>query len=1213
MNIFVLKKIYKKIPVIISLLVNLLSFSQDKPVDHYSLIKGINTNNNLNAGTVKFNIPLYNIEVGDLTLNSNLEYESTGFLPIFQPGIAGINWNVNLIGKIVREVNNVSLERDVTLYNLEYSSPGGNQPDYHDCIKPQDVKNFGFTKKDLMTNPALIINSPNQRYNPDKFYFDFFGYKGYFVFDNEAKPIVYCENANLKVLTSGISCQSVYMPIDFSEFVIVDEKGNEFYFGGDYKTLDVNYTESKYTYNYTDYNNISDSKNYVAKTRTNYTTGWNLKKVKLYDGKEIIVNYQDQQQNILTSFSQEGLKNPKDLIFLNDFPQNSILEANNLSVSTLTKKSTSQTENTGHQGFPLSSTVQISETTYYTKEAVVQNIIIPDIASINFHFNKSQNTLEKFRNYISSIEVKDAHNRLIDLYNFEMVDYGLVHKRTFLKSFKKNQLENYSFDYQKVSDFPDYSGAVNKMGYWLDNDDAGLLKKIYLPTKGYVLYFYEPNTAHYKYTRTGQNYNDFSIVEEINNNVGGVRLSQQIETSLDNQGYIKTKYYYVRDDGKSSGIVEDSTPKNSSTSFGYFDQNNLSYAYTIYSSYYYGNRVKYSNVIIKTEKGEIKYDFTDHFSNPDQKTMNIYVNGCGYNPTYNPFIYKNKERGRVKRIRQYTTNKKLLLDTQYTYTNFLDNLSNLQNVNDACTDCKITDDRYYVFLKGHHIINSGYNCTGIGYMYVPILPVLLKSKNTKEYLDDNKIIESAIEYKYNGHYLYWHPHPREIIMTTPLGITKSNIYYPGDLLLENPTCIINYCVDNNLTGERFLTYKNLSAENINIPVITTSTNIHEKKSLLEKIIKKNTSTSDKWRVTEELESALDSDFTSIGSVSTIKKIEYQLYDNRGNIIQQQNNQGIFETIIWGYNQTKPIVKIIGGTYSQIMQAFNLDPNSNISYLQLDIVSKSNSDADENTEVMLHLALDNFKKHPELSAYLISTYTYDPLIGLSSETTPSGAKTLYKYDSFNRLSKVSDQNNKSMQKYYYNYTNQLQYPATFFSSEISQTFTRDNCGGRPSGSYLGLNYNYTVPEGSYASTISQVDADQKAQADLIQNGQSLANQYAACLTAYCSFQPIFVTAQQSEIFKLTQNKFHFRVYIRTYQISRNWYEWSNIGTIPIECKPATTWEFTYVETPAGSLYPNPNRTWQIRLNQNGYVSVKLLSGSLGSQYYDGAYFNFEYQK
>ncbi|WP_170835765.1 RHS repeat domain-containing protein [Chryseobacterium wanjuense] len=137
-------------------------------------------------------------------------------------------------------------------------------------------------------------------------------------------------------------------------------------------------------------------------------------------------------------------------------------------------------------------------------------------------------------------------------------------------------------------------------------------------------------------------------------------------------------------------------------------------------------------------------------------------------------------------------------------------------------------------------------------------------------------------------------------------------------------------------------------------------------------------------------------------------INYTLYDNKGNLLEYTDGQNIPTTIVWGYNQTLPIAKIVGAFYSSISQ-----------FLQ-DIINKSNLDTDTTSEQTLIDALDELRKKPEMSNYQITTYTHNPLVGVTSITPPSGIRETYIYDSSNRLKQVIDSNGKILKENEYNY-------------------------------------------------------------------------------------------------------------------------------------------------------------------------------------------------
>ncbi len=143
------------------------------------------------------------------------------------------------------------------------------------------------------------------------------------------------------------------------------------------------------------------------------------------------------------------------------------------------------------------------------------------------------------------------------------------------------------------------------------------------------------------------------------------------------------------------------------------------------------------------------------------------------------------------------------------------------------------------------------------------------------------------------------------------------------------------------------------------------------------------------------------------------ELTYDQYDSKGNLLQYTTKDGITTSIIWGYNTTQPIAKITGATYAQV------------SSLASAIIAASDTDAAaavNNDETSLLNALDNFRKASALSAYQITTYTYDPLIGVRSITPPSGIREVYLYDTANRLKEIRENNatGKILKEFKYNY-------------------------------------------------------------------------------------------------------------------------------------------------------------------------------------------------
>lgn len=151
-----------------------------------------------------------------------------------------------------------------------------------------------------------------------------------------------------------------------------------------------------------------------------------------------------------------------------------------------------------------------------------------------------------------------------------------------------------------------------------------------------------------------------------------------------------------------------------------------------------------------------------------------------------------------------------------------------------------------------------------------------------------------------------------------------------------------------------------------------------------------------------------------------KEIEYDFYDSNGNLVQytlepDAAGSGRTVTVIWGYNKTQPIAKIEDATYAQVS-----------SYIT-DIVNYSIADANpppdttpEQAELDLIDRLDAFRKTAQLSGFQFTTYTYDPLIGVTSVTPPSGIRKIYISDTANRLKEIKDINENILKEFKYKY-------------------------------------------------------------------------------------------------------------------------------------------------------------------------------------------------
>ena len=270
----------------------------------------------------------------------------------------------------------------------------------------------------------------------------------------------------------------------------------------------------------------------------------------------------------------------------------------------------------------------------------------------------------------------------------------------------------------------------------------------------------------------------------------------------------------------------------------------------------------------------------------------------------------------------------------------------------------------------------------------------LTNSINKDYYDSNgneKILTTTSDYTYN---------------LTNLKLKSSRTTYPDNSVSE---ISYNYASDKNNT---YLIANNI----IGVPLETVATKKANPQDMGKTISKIETiyplNQSEANQKTSGL--PLPAEVKSTDLLNTAStEITYNQYDSKGNLQQYTTKDGIPTAIVWGYNQAQPIAKIVGATYAQV------------SSLAAAIISASDLDAsDPSNEAALITALDNFRKDSTMANYQISTYTYDPLIGVTSITPPSGIREVYLYDSANRLKEIREgsQTGKLLKEFKYNYKN-----------------------------------------------------------------------------------------------------------------------------------------------------------------------------------------------
>lgn len=131
------------------------------------------------------------------------------------------------------------------------------------------------------------------------------------------------------------------------------------------------------------------------------------------------------------------------------------------------------------------------------------------------------------------------------------------------------------------------------------------------------------------------------------------------------------------------------------------------------------------------------------------------------------------------------------------------------------------------------------------------------------------------------------------------------------------------------------------------------------------------------------------------------QVYFEAYDRQGNLQSSHKINDVSETYLWGYNSQYPVARIVGADYNTVK------PFLNQSILDSPLNDQQLRD---------YLA----GLRPKLPAAIITYYTYNPQIGMTSETDATGKTVYYEYDDMGKLRLIKDKDGKILRYFDYQY-------------------------------------------------------------------------------------------------------------------------------------------------------------------------------------------------
>lgn len=1038
----------------------------------------------LYSGNVNINIPVQKIQEGDLSLDIGLNYDATGVLVNNISGIVGQNWYLNAGGSITRKIKGMWFDElsHKSVYVPEANTTTAPLP-LGGAFEPYE-RGFFHVKKLLTPNywstpeylRHMVSRMSYSTYNnnptydilsyaeigsafkwdtePDIFYFSFFGKSGYFFMGedgkwkvsskNNLKVVDYNENTDLINPVEGITKHSAGTPVPMSrdykrksigKLTLIDDKGFQYIFGdNDVKSMEINlggYYDSKYAWPY------------VMK--------WNLKKVidpngiLLFNfdyktGEYFLENLScdsrfDISSSVEAQYNSTGFTVADSQVYTQWFRL--------YKASGYFYKPSYLKKITSNNGENITFEYQINDNIKYTNSN--NPLFLPENTRYNNYFPSlyiyengglstdeipSSNTLIHNRYVLTEIKVNFL-NKLVNTIAFQ---YANSFPRTFLNKIIKNNDEQYTFYYNEPFNLPGYlSEKTDMWGYsngqptsvsfsgryafWQNFENNkystrgtvtskllnGSLNKIMWPTGGATNFVFEPHSFRTRVTNQKSIINT-ALTEIFPNGGGGLRIKKIISEGKEREFFYNNTFDEM-DNNISSGILLHEPvffdrhnvykPATHSLPEVTYDSGGTSSANGIkLKSDFFNSNVAYSTVFEKSNDGYTKYTFYDFNDSPDY-----------YLPGLRPFNKISKktdnsyDRGQLKYKAYYDSNQKIILEKSYQY-------KKLTILTSRGVEYDLFTSNWYSYGSAHPFNGAGIwpipqpGCLMCNSKVSPYLinytDKVLDKETTTEFFKDGRKIESLKMYYYQS----------------PLDLSYSLIEkieeYPNKYdLSKYKTTKFQYAVDMDTSDP--LIERMVEKNMVGIPLSVTKYNEQQQPiARTETIFGKNSATNNLVLPVSTQNIKTGYHYTTDETI--ISKVTYDLYDAHGHLLQYTDESGLPTAIIYGYNRSQPIAKIVGATYNYV------EANISLTTLQ----DASDSDVDDVSENYLITQLDDLRKNTAFKNFYITTYTYNPLIGITSLTNPDGIREYYKYDTQNKLEKVIDVDGKVIEEYKYNY-------------------------------------------------------------------------------------------------------------------------------------------------------------------------------------------------
>jgi hypothetical protein len=1080
------------------------------------------------TGTMNFSIPLYEVRTRNLSLPITVNYNSNGVKVDLPSSRVGTGWVMQAGGVINR-----------TVYGKE------------DFVNPRPALPASFTNpsNQLRTYLESIMNGDDSQ--ADMYSFNFNGYSGSFYFTRTGEIVSVPYQANLRI-TKNPGTPTAW------DFKVVTPDGVTYFFGGtgakeksktqsggagcsytNYPFIDNAWYLNKIVHPFGDsimlsYNSVSYSyiSGFSQSVEKKYPTTQSSYTCPRIGTTDVLDPPADSWSTCYTTTTNNGC-----ILSSITFPDGMVRFSN-------------------ANRFDLPGDSCVSAFTVYGRNQIVPVKIIDFeqmYTSANTSYNNSVVTDNGGSQRLFLTAVKELHphnNGAGRVHSFQYYDTANLAPRLSMAQDHFGYFNGASNTYfvPATTDFSNlFSGFGGNRAPDFSYASRGMLKKIIYPTGGYHEIFYEQNSlqdAEVTYLKQGQ------AVVNGHLDVGGVRVAKvtSYDTVANKRETRKFLYTFQSNPTQSSGdlvwqpiyisdkiVHKNCAPiinGNVSCGYAHFPMKVL-HSNSIYPLYATPNGTVVYNEVVESlgenfENGGIRHrclvdaDAIPQVLHGNQIPSGNTTNFGTFNGLEKETLYFSLVAGNVVKRKEAIN--------RFTHLNGLNASTSVFKIDTGiivnrlgtlnCQETNMTQNELDLYDINRYYTYSGFTFSDTAFVY--------------EYDDKGQnplLVTSVIRYD----------NVQNLQKTAEKTFTSA-----GDTLINE----YKYAYDFKSAGN---VYQKMFDANFNAAVVETKS---KKNTTTLDIVKTNYSD---WYGNNKILVPLTVEYTHTSNPA-VTRIQYHNYSSKGEMLEASQKDNVHKSYIWNISASYPLAEVTNAAAGEIaFTSFEDDGNGNWSYsgipkrsadnvtgrkvyqLSTGNLSKTGLSSSAiyvvsywtknasafsitgtqsgfpvsgqtvngwkyfehritgQTQVTLSGTgiIDEVRLYP--AGGEMNSYTYDPLVGITSQCDANNGISYFEYDEFARLILVRNQNRQVVKKICYNYAGQAEGCSVFYNVQKSQDFYRNNCSPPLSGSLV----TYTVEAGVYSSTISQAEADTLALMDVAANGQAFANANGTC-SYVCNF-------------------------------------------------------------------------------------------------------------